>query len=424
MDTRRIAVAAALLLLVGCRMDPNQLLIERELRLQEDQIYRLRETVRDYQFALDTCRQENARLRQRLGLPEGSPSSGSPIGSPATSLGTEVAPAPVPASPPTVILPSDEGQSPNDATQTLPGSAPPDSISATGHVGAAIGGTGGTSVSLATGQAADPTLDDPLASAPSSLAQGDSAQVARLVLLGTATGGYDADGRPGHEGISVVLQPADQQGRLVEAPADVTVVVLDPAEVGQAARVARWDLPAELTAAAFCRVGNTRAMKLDLTWPGDPPKHSLLHVFVRYTTRDGRNLKADRQIRIQLPSRPDREVAGWSPRRPSESPNSAQASPALAGSNGRPAGAIESRTTQGSTISSSVAAGAASAGAAAGPQLTTPRIARQPAIGASQGSPTSSGTSQASAGSLVATSSASSPKQPSLPRPVWSPYRQ
>jgi len=73
MDTRRIAIAAAFVLLAGCRMDPNQLLVERELRLQEDEIYRLRNTVRDYQFALAACQQENAGLRRQLGLPQHAP---------------------------------------------------------------------------------------------------------------------------------------------------------------------------------------------------------------------------------------------------------------------------------------------------------------------------------------------------------------
>ncbi len=387
MDTRRIAVAAAILLLAGCRMDPNQMLVERELRLQEDEIYRLRGTVRDYQLVLDSCRQENAGLRRQLGLPDtGAP--GSPaVGTPATGLGPEVVPTPQPTqpSPPNVSLPA-ENKSAGDAQL---------------H-GASWNGSP---------ESSGPTLADPLAHSAAggqvtSIANADSAQVAGIALLAAATGGYDTDGQLGDEGITVVVQPYDQQGRLLEAPAEVTVVLLDPAEVGEAARLARWDLPAELTSHAFCSIGNTRGMKLDLLWPGEPPKHELVHAFVRYTTRDGRSLKVDQRIRVNLVSR---EVAGWAPRR--EAPGAVAAQTDALGAPSTDSG-----------FSAAPAAGTSVGGVSSAGSPDSPRLAQQPA-GTTQGGYGTAGPSQGPTAHSGQPGSPGSPGLPSLPRPAWSPYR-
>jgi hypothetical protein len=144
----------------------------------------------------------------------------------------------------------------------------------------------------------------------------DSRDVCRVVLSGLLTGGYDSDGRPGDEGIAVVLQPRDARGRAVGAPADVSVVVLDPALEGEAARVARWDVPAAETAAHLRNAGADRTIRLEMPWPSDPPVHSRLYLFVRYTTRDGRQLQAEGPIQIALAG----QAAGrWVPAKPAAS---------------------------------------------------------------------------------------------------------
>ena len=90
---------------------------------------------------------------------------------------------------------------------------------------------------------------------------------------------------------------------MIDAPAEMSVVVLDPAlrdEQGKAARVARWDFTAAETAAMFRRTGPTGAIHLMMTWPEEPPKHGKLHLFVRYVTADGRKLEANQPIEVAL----------------------------------------------------------------------------------------------------------------------------
>jgi hypothetical protein len=130
-----------------------------------------------------------------------------------------------------------------------------------------------------------------------------NAQVAAITLNAMFTGGYNADGQPGDEGVTAAIEPRDAQGRLLPAAAPVSVVVIDPAQQGEAARVARWDFSTEQVAAMAQTTRLSEGIHLALTWPDKPPAHGQLHLFVRYTTSDGRKLQAERQIEVDLPGR-------------------------------------------------------------------------------------------------------------------------
>jgi hypothetical protein len=131
-----------------------------------------------------------------------------------------------------------------------------------------------------------------------------------LELNPQLTGGFDADGRPGDEGISVVVLPLDESGQPLDAPADMVVAVHDPAQPAGATLLARWDLPAAETAAAGHDLGPSVGRELDMVWPNSPPAHQELRLFVRYTTSDGRQLEAQRTIRVQLSGKAE---ADWVP---------------------------------------------------------------------------------------------------------------
>ena len=54
-------------------------------------------------------------------------------------------------------------------------------------------------------------------------------------------------------------------------------------------------------------------IEMAMFWPDDLPVNRDLHLFVRYTTGDGRKLEVDGPVRVALPG--DR-VAGWIPTDP------------------------------------------------------------------------------------------------------------
>jgi hypothetical protein len=287
--------------------------------------------VEDYQTALRSCR-EDAGVRGRSKAAE--PAAGTPSGlprvegvpSPSEGVGlppggaqdgrqSEAPPSPYKDSPQT----PPEGTRPDGPGENEPLQGPSDpklpvrDPSDRGGAGkdTAVHPTSGTGPVLRT----------------------DSRHVSQLGLNRLLTSGYDADGRPGDDGIVVVIQPRDARGRSVEAPADVSVVLLDPAYQGEAgtersrapsearSRVARWDLTAAETAARFRKAARDGGMQLDLPWPADPPRHSQLYLFVRYTTSDGRNLQAEGPIEITLPGQAGRR---WVPAKPA--PSAPQAS--------------------------------------------------------------------------------------------------
>ena len=109
----------------------------------------------------------------------------------------------------------------------------------------------------------------------------------QLVINKRLTGGLDRDGRNGDEGILVVVEPRDAQGRLVKAPGALSVVVMDPAQEGEAGRVARWDFAAHEVHSHFHSTVFGRGLQFELPWPGEPPKNSALRLFVRFITEDG-----------------------------------------------------------------------------------------------------------------------------------------
>ncbi|MDA8043543.1 MAG: hypothetical protein MPJ22_14085, partial [Pirellulales bacterium] len=57
-----------IILICGCKSDVHHQLLERELRLQEDQIYCLQDKLQTQYYQLDTLTEENASLRKQLGI--------------------------------------------------------------------------------------------------------------------------------------------------------------------------------------------------------------------------------------------------------------------------------------------------------------------------------------------------------------------
>src|SRR5688572_14456718 len=66
-STRAAAAVALLLAITGCRhADVNRELVERELRLQEDELYRLHDEIAKREKLLEPARRENGVLEREL----------------------------------------------------------------------------------------------------------------------------------------------------------------------------------------------------------------------------------------------------------------------------------------------------------------------------------------------------------------------
>jgi hypothetical protein len=320
MKTRYLALIVAVSgLVLGCKTDPNQTLLERENFKQEVEIDKLRECVEQSKQEveqskqeLQSCRRENAILREKSGL---SPATSTP---PSTPTSTPAAPA---VQPPQIELPP-EGMpqmpgslersnvappSPGDAPSTFksPAASPPPD---------APPYTPGSEPS----SGPEPTLSRPgtdmrlnmnLESHPSTAPKVDSAYVERITLNPVMTGPYDSAGMPSDQGLTVLLETRNVRGQLVRAAAPVSVVVLDPSLRGEAARLARWDFSAAEVATMFRAMSGAEGLYLQMRWPAGPPKHSPLEVYVRLSAADGRKLETHRSIAMDASARPERQWA-------------------------------------------------------------------------------------------------------------------
>ncbi len=250
-------------------------------------------------------------------------------------------------------------------------------------------------------------------------------RVTHVVIIPDRTHGRNFDGRLGDDGVTVVVEPRNADDRFVPRPGAVSVVVLDPAQEGDQARVARWDLDADEIGYRL-RVGSrtSRGIDLKLPWPDKPPAHGDLHVFVRYETDDGRKLEVDGPLVVTLPGQVSQR---WTPR------------PA-ASSTPRPATSTASRSTFSITPRTSIAeiapVGTAPVGtgvlsrrgdnatsddSASAPRELPRNTGTVPAIPAGDavlsGTPRMAPTPASSSGGQPATSGGA-PR-----RPTWQPYR-
>lgn len=146
-----------------------------------------------------------------------------------------------------------------------------------------------------------PTSATRTPSGASVVARATPSSVASLALIPRLTGGVDLDDSPGDDGVTVALDLRDDAGRPVTLPGPISVVVLDLAQQGPGARVARWDLDADQVQRLLPDGPQEDGMVLHMAWPGDPPKREQLQLHVRYVTEDGRKLEAHSNIRVRLP---------------------------------------------------------------------------------------------------------------------------
>jgi hypothetical protein len=184
----------------------------------------------------------------------------------------------------------------------------------------AAGGNSGPSIHRPTLDAPPPAMEAPPATddlplppkpKPTSPPEPVDPRVTHVFLNPTLTGGSDFDQRPGDDGLSILIEPRNGKEQFVPQAGAVSVAVIDPAQSGEAARIARWDFEASAMLQKLQQAGAADGIHLQLPWPAARPEHSRLRLFVRYETADGRKLQTDRDIHIALPGQ---FTQTWTPR--------------------------------------------------------------------------------------------------------------
>ena len=289
----RAAVAVALLFgIAGCRhADVNRELVERELRLQEDELYRLHDKLDEREKLLENARREKAVLERELQ---------------AARAGRAVSPELLPDMPP---APDDapRERAPRPDSGVPPIDVEPPKIDVPGLEGPLPPPAGRSSWKSTRGvrrasfeQPADDPQPEVHKSENGSAQESSNGLVAKIVLNRRLTGGYNADRRLGDEGVVVVIEPRNEDDRIVRAPGDVSVVVVDPALATPEGRVARWDFTADEISQRLHQSPQDQGIRLELSWPGRLPQHDRLVLFARFTTADGEVHEASQPILVDL----------------------------------------------------------------------------------------------------------------------------
>jgi hypothetical protein len=345
--------ALVVLLLAGCKSDMSQQLLERELRMQEDQIYQLQDELQEKCARIDRVAGENSSLRRQLGvadsdqLPRGRGPSrttapatlpaprGSPppifvppaIAAPALGLPPAAPPIPgmptpaappaaprgaAPATPGSIAPPALEGVPPLPAEPRFPGAELPDRsavvpASAEADVPLASAAFGPTAP-VAVDAAGRPLATDtdargsgrPLSNEESLAVAG---RITHHVVNAARTECFDGDGDGVSDGLAIVFEPRDGDERLVNAAGDVAIAAFDAAAGGPP--IAAWEIPALEAVGHFRRTSRNRGLHFVLRWPGPPPQGAHLRVAVSLTTFDGGLFQTD----CTLPVRQTRSAA-------------------------------------------------------------------------------------------------------------------
>lgn len=418
-------VLALLPLAGGCysnyKARTNQDLWEREMRLEEDCIYRLRWQLEDKQRELDEANARANSLNKQTDIFRSGGGGGG-----GASSGPDLGPPPA-------FNPNSGGSKPNNEAPRLPPapSGLPEVQPGKPFIPGASNSRPSNDILRPEPEMAGPSLKQASYNAPAAAdspvkqagytTPADSAarplerlnpdtEIEAIELNEGLTGEVNSTGEAGAGYLNVVIQQRDSHGKRVLGPGDVSIVVIDPALQGSAGRLARWDFDADEVPQHVRRNHDGGSLQFQLPWPS-PPQHSDLRVFVRFSTFDGRRLEANLPIDVQI-NPADSRPRGW--KKLSASSQSESIADQFA--DAQPAA---HRAQQNSVYEAE--------DSDSGPALTgTPNVAQQSTGAPLAAQSTNTAQPMNTAPPANPSSAASSADKPLLDasrRPAWSPYR-
>jgi hypothetical protein len=125
------------------------------------------------------------------------------------------------------------------------------------------------------------------------------AAMARM-SIGAATGGRDPDRDGDDDLLQCVVTPVDVEGDSLKCSGTVQITVDEQLPTGERRPVGSWKFDPAVLAKRWRSTFVGQGYQFDLAWQ-TPPTQESLHIHVRFTTLDGRQFAAERDVRVALP---------------------------------------------------------------------------------------------------------------------------
>lgn len=122
----------------------------------------------------------------------------------------------------------------------------------------------------------------------------------RSVVVGRATAPIDEDRVPGDEGVQVVLEPRDADGKLQRAPASGSVTIMEVDSQGLKSPLGTWDFTPEQMRSSWKQGLLTSGFVLPCLWQATP-KADRIKILASFTMEDGRRFEAEKDLAIKPP---------------------------------------------------------------------------------------------------------------------------
>lgn len=127
--------------------------------------------------------------------------------------------------------------------------------------------------------------------------------VAGISINRLHSGGHDLDGRPGHEGLVLLVQPESLAGEIIQTPGSLNIVVTDPQLRRPKNLIAQWQFaPGEVQNFFVKEELAEQGILLHLPWDSLPPQNRKLLVNVKFTTDNNSVFESTREIEIEPPA--------------------------------------------------------------------------------------------------------------------------
>lgn len=156
-----------------------------------------------------------------------------------------------------------------------------------------------------------PVIQKASASIPVGATTPEDPRVREIDFHPTLCRGLNLDGKPGDEGLYLVLVPRNASQQFVATAGTLTIVAEETSRDGEPVRVGRWEMSDEQLQDLLEPIGAAQGFHVKLPWQGKIPATSSIDVYVRFACTDGTTMVNRKQIHLRTSNT---APSAWTPR--------------------------------------------------------------------------------------------------------------